>query len=306
MCASRELADACERVVGARPLQDGYAMVQKDPSRYLLPITELPEPVHEALRILRKEWRVGDEEIDEAVAFYRAARQLAQGFYYRWVWGHAGPDKQWLAARAAWRSEVRGILTHQSRPGLDSPALVARAAEVGEIRADHWEDWAAVRDRPEPPVEAVWLDSFLVEEAARWGDEAGQGIIWFESRAFGEALEGIVPVFAGGDVASREILCVGPETHPVIACSWKAHGTGVNLQAYSKNLFVVPPSNGQTWEQALGRTHRPGQQADRVEVDVFMHTKELRQAWDSAVESAKYVEQTTGQKQKILQAEVVL
>src|SRR5262249_2414425 len=149
-----------------------------------------------------------------------------------------------------------------------------RSCLRGDVQIPEFEAWWRVHDRPSPPVEPVWLNDFLVRQAYGWSQEEMGSIIWFEHRAFGEHLKAYqIPVFSGGEDASREILRVTPETHPAIACSIKAHGTGLNLQAYSRNLLVTPPSNAQTWEQTLGRTHRPGQAADRVTVDVYLHTE---------------------------------
>jgi hypothetical protein len=59
------------------------------------------------------------------------------------------------------------------------------------------------------------------------------------------------------------------------------------------------------WEQTIARTHRPGQEADDVYVDIFQHTDELETAYFSAVLDARYIEATQGQKQKLLYARKV-
>lgn len=90
---------------------------------------------------------------------------------------------------------------------------------------------------------------------------------------------------------------------PVIA-SWHAHGEGKNLQHWSKNLFVAPPSSGKTWEQVLGRTHRAGQQADEVVADVWLHAEELRASFIQARADARYIEATLGSRQKLCYANI--
>jgi superfamily II DNA or RNA helicase len=87
--------------------------------------------------------------------------------------------------------------------------------------------------------------------------------------------------------------------------SIRAHGTGKNLQAYSVSLVLTPPGSGATWEQLLGRLHRPGQNADEVLFKVWQHTKELRAAFDQALSDASYIETTLGSKQKLSYANIV-
>jgi hypothetical protein len=87
-----------------------------------------------------------------------------------------------------------------------------------------------------------------------------------------------------------------------IVASIKAHGTGKNLQMFSRNLIANPPSNGAEYEQLIGRTHRYGQQSD-VTVEIYQHTPELREAFEAAMEHATYVHQTTGALQRLIFAE---
>ena len=67
--------------------------------------------------------------------------------------------------------------------------------------------------------------------------------------------------------------------------------------------MTTPPSGGVEWEQGMARTHRPGQEADEVTVDVFLHTEEMQRAFDNAIRDARYTEESQGQKQKLLYAE---
>lgn len=50
----------------------------------------------------------------------------------------------------------------------------------------------------------------------------------------------------------------------------------------------------------LGRHHRPGQEADEVRYDFMLHTEAQRAAMLQAINDAEYVQETTGQKQKVL------
>lgn len=256
-------------------------------------------PSREALEKFRETWtRPDGEEIEEAARFHQIAQQLAQGFYYRWAWPEGQVDHDWLQARSDWHREVRNYLSNRSAPGRDSPGLLAGLAERGEWQAPTYPAWRAVKDRKPPPVEVVWLSDYLISDAAEW--IKGGGIVWVTSPAFGEALHRVckAPYFGAGD---DEILST---TSPAIIASVSAHGIGKNLQRYSRMLFVGLPGN-KLLEQAIARCHRPGQKTDEVTVDIYLHTEELRQRWKTVIKEAKYVQESTGQKQKVLMAALI-
>lgn len=269
----------------------------------------VPPEVAAALKALRETWCLGEDELVDILSVVRAGCQLAAGFYTRWNWPGGIPDREWLEARSEWNRELREILK-LSRKGLDSPLLVMNAIRRGDLRSDTFGSWETAKEKydPEPPRETVWISDFLVREAVRWGketcDKANGGICWFAHRALGEAIAkmGGFPFFGGGEQAAKDLTSITPKKAPVIVCSIKAHGTGLNLQAYSRNLFTTPPA-GLEAEQTIARTHRPGQDADQVSVDLFVHTPESVRAWLNSLRDARYVETSSGQKQKILYCE---
>jgi cold shock CspA family protein len=268
----------------------------------------VPLEIQGALKDLRDHWEVGGDELVDILSVTRAGAQIAAGFYTRWVWPDNIPDREWLEARSAWMKELREILK-LSRRGLDSPMLVANAIARGEMESQTHAAWAAVRVRynPEPPREEVWISEYLVAAAVEWAatcDKTNPGIIWFTWRSLGEkiAKAGNFPFFGGGDAASRALTEVNVRKTPVIVASVRAHGQGLNLQAFSRNLFTTPVG-GLEAEQAIARTHRPGQEADQVDVDIFVHTEELRRSFLNSLRDAHYVETTSGQRQKLLYAE---
>jgi hypothetical protein len=71
---------------------------------------------------------------------------------------------------------------------------------------------------------------------------------------------------------------------------------------FSKQLVANPPSDGATWEQLVGRTHRYGQNADEVRVAVYRHVEEMREALDKARLLAAYIDDTMGGAKKMLRA----
>jgi hypothetical protein len=277
-----------------------------------------PKSVVEHLKALRASWcRPDGEELVEATAKARCARELACGFFYRWKWPRMEPVEvieRWLAARKAWKQELRKKLQF-SEPHLDSPLLAANAAiryydgyrgPLPVWAASTWPEWAKVRDTARPETEAVWVDDFCVQDALAWAKEE-PGIIWYEHAEFGEAVqrlaqkEGFDLGFYGpGDEAAAAIL--GETGRRSVVASIRAHGTGRHLQAFARNLVANPPSDGGTWEQLLGRTHRDGQKADEVKVEVYRHTEEMREALDKARMLAGYIQGTMGNQQRLLRA----
>lgn len=290
---------------------------------------ELPRSVAQALEQLRKKWETpGGEQITDALDFARKARELAQGFYYVWDWPGGEPDEAWLFARSEWRKAVADVCK-LNRQGLDSELLVRNAAdrELKESWRDEdarlpkaqrervveaWRAWCEVKEQDEPPVRAVWIDDFVVRAAIKWGEEAeanadtGGGLIWYDSRAIEERAGSLgARVCGAGPNGNNDLLAHAEGRNgraPSIFLSAHAHGTGKNLQRWNRNLVLAPWPSGADWEQRIGRTHRPGQDADEVTADVFVHTPELQKAIDSAQEQARYIEEVTGGAQKLLMA----
>lgn len=312
---NRRLIDT-EGVIGGSAEDVGASLVFKK----IKPV--VPPKIEEALTRLRKFWETpGGEAVSDAKDFARKARELSQGFYYVWDWPDGKPDQEWLDARKLWRQTVAEV-TKLNREGLDSELLVRQAAiralthEVrGELPksmqvnvVEAWRGWDSVRARQEPPTRAIWIDDFLVRAALEWALGMQDGIVWYDSRAVQERAEqlGAVVCAAGNagnqallDYASRpSVVAGGPPI--VVFASNQAHGTGKNLQRWCANLVLAPWAGGATWEQTIGRTHRPGQEADDVTVDVFTHTPELEKSLGGALEQARFIEQLTGGAQKML------
>jgi hypothetical protein len=152
-------------------------------------------------------------------------------------------------------------------------------------------------------VVAIWLDDAIVKFMQKWLRYCGdRGIIWSGHRAF-EDLKSSVPYFGqhglsktNGSIDSYLGACIA---------SIAANSEGRNLQRYCHNLILSPPANGARWEQLLGRTHRYGQKADTVTVDVITNCKEDLGAIDQSILDAGYIQQTTKQEQKLLIADFV-
>lgn len=269
---------------------------------------KVPQVINDALGGLFDSWAWDGNEFEDGMALSRVARQLACGFFYRWDWPDNQPDYEWLEARNAWHKEVRQFLTYRSGQGMDSPLLLANAAQSGKWKSETWSDWREVKDRRPPPVVPIWLDDFLIRDVQSFSREMltdGACIIWTEHQEMGETLGKrlTIPYFGAG--SAERLTKVNAEKTPLIVCSIQAHSEGRNLQAFSRNIIVSPPGNGATVEQLISRTHRIGQTADDVLVGVYVHTTTYREAVVNAIRDARFIEATTGMRQKLTYANKV-
>ena len=279
------------------------------------PVKSIPLSVREALANLRKTWtRLDGEELVDAMEVARVAREIAAGFYYRWIFPKGEPPElidRWFAARKAWHKELREKLKVRA-PHLDSPLLLARAAaryHLGEKTdlpvwaSKTYLDWFEIRDQVYHESEAVWIDDYLARDAAAWATEH-RGVVWYQHAAFGRKVGDLaqIAVHGGGPGAEARILAERGDRS--IAASIKSHGTGRDgLQRYyAEQLVANPPSSGADWEQLLGRLHRVGQQSDEVTTWVYRHTEEYADAIDSAVRQSRWVQSISGSLQKLVNA----
>jgi len=301
-----ELVEFTQVARCARELASGFFY------RWRWPRGESPEVIAEWLdaraewhRELREELDRPRVHLDSPLLLARAAIRWTDGYKFRGVE---------YAPRLAWcgvvppedRYEARfDPLTGEEVDGIIIPAPPVRMpAGTGPLptwRSDTFARWRRVKDSAQPETEAVWVDDFLLQRATAWARE-NVGVIWYDHDAFGRALGKMsgLPVYGGGVEASEGIARETGKRS--IIASVKAHGTGKNLQAFAANLVANVPSSGAAWEQLIGRTHRQGQDADEVTVDVFQHTAELVDALGNARDVARYIEETLGARQKLCYA----
>ncbi|MCP4217968.1 MAG: hypothetical protein GY765_25215, partial [bacterium] len=256
--------------------------------------------IYEAMQDMLATWETPSGDlISEAVALWRHCRELSLGFFFRW--DPPGP-KEWMDARRAWKSFVREKIKYSmhSNTPLDSELQVWNwCTKQGGITEQI--TWKAIKDTFKPNPVPVWLDDMILKIAGAWLEANEECIAWVENPVFGEALSEMsgFPYFGAGD---NGILRT-KETK--IIASMAAHGEGKNLQRFNKSLIVSPPSNGKAWEQVLGRTHRFGQEADEVTVDIFLHTDAMKTAFEKAKGESRYIEDTTGNRQKLNYADFI-
>lgn len=307
---------------GALP---GCSIIMKEQS------AKLPKPFHELIRNVQSTMtRPDGEEFLTALEVSACVDQLICGFYYRWRFPD-NPDPKdvdaWFKARKAWGSEMREKLKRSQEAHLDSPKLLANAAERfatgykcgptcrGTVscklaahlpvwESETWTRWRDIKDTIRHVTETVWVDDYLVNSAVAWGKEH-RGIIWSGYTAFGHKVAevGGFEYHGGGPGAEGRILAVkGDKT---IVASIDSHGTGRDgLQyKYDEQLITCPMASGLLWEQLLGRLHRQGQESDEVLTWVYRHVPEWRGSLDQALIYAKWIEDLTD-KQRLLSANV--
>ena len=140
------------------------------------------------------------------------------------------------------------------------------------------------------------MDDSPVRHALKMVDELhSPTILWFQGKAVEERIRFLRPFFEvyGANTTFDQ------ETPRNLALSIRSNGVGKNLQAWSEQVVMSPPSSGSAWEQLLGRTHRAGQEADLVSVRVLQVYETQRTAFASARTDARYIEETTGNIQKL-------
>lgn len=308
------------------------------------PAPAMPEALKKMLADVRKtQARPDGEELVDATAVARCARELGSGMFYRWRFPRGEPVElieRWFSARKAWHKELREKLQDR-REHLDSPLLCAKAAirhsqcqqckgtgrfgrgftclpcegtgrgglpykgDLPTWHASTWPEWRDIRDAVYHETESVWVSTFLAEDAAKWALKH-RGIVWYEHAAFGAKVAELagLPLHGGGPDAEEKIRAEKGDRS--IVASIAAHGTGRDGLQYlfSEQLVANPPSSGGTWEQLLGRLARIGQTADEIQTYVFRHTSEFADAIDRAVELSKYIQGTTGSLQRLLAADL--
>lgn len=286
----------------------------------------LPDIIREALKKVRDNARpdtldpnavdgVEDDILHDPLEQAKCAREVACGFFYRWVFPRGEPRaliSEWYRLRKEWNSELRHkILRGEAQ--LDSAGLCEEAARrahgdlpsdpnLPDWEADSWPAWRDIQDKVQPQPEAVRLHPFLAEDTAAWGTE-NTGIIWYANVEFAQwvaELSGL-PVHGGGPGAEEAILKERGDRS--IIASIKSHGRGRDRLQYvfHHQLLAQMLASSRGAEQLLGRLVRRGQKQKTVITEAYLHTSEVRGAFEQMLLRAQYVEELMGAGQKILE-----
>jgi len=272
--------------------------------RYL----DAPEKLSAAFADLRQLWQAPDEWLlGDPFEVWHVARQLALGFCYTL---DPRPPDDWYQARKAWYKVVRGLI--EQNIGYDTRGQVEAATEAGELTrfAPIYAEWKKLEPTFVPNHVPIWLSTHAIDSCARWsrGNPWG-GIVWCEHVAFAKKLEDATGwrYFGSEGVCAEDGSFIeNARVKEIVIASVDANSTGRNLQKWRTALFTSPPMGSQAWEQQLGRQHRDGQKADVVRVQYFVGCVEHATSAQKALVEATYVQQTTGQTQKLLTADLTL
>jgi hypothetical protein len=240
----------------------------------------------------------------QAVELRMYLRQMALGFWGVW---NPRPPPEWLNPRKAWHAFARETLKHSHT--LDTPLAVANAIDAGHLDDSGVLDaWRAVEKTFTIQPESRWFDDTAIEAAVKWGKK-NKGLLWVEHRFVGQRLAKALGTSYYGpkglDDAGKSIKDE-KGGRPVIASVFSCR-QGFNLQgAFSANLITSCPSGAAHLEQIIGRTHRQGQEADLVTVDIMLGCDAQMDAFDKAMEGARMTKDTLGHSQKLLLADVTM
>lgn len=262
---------------------------------------EIPDEVKAHIDHLYEEWETpGGEICRQPIDVWRHARELVCGFYYKW---DPEPPEEWLTARRSWYWWVREKLKERV-PGLDSPMQIAVACKRGLLNSgNRYTKWEEIKQRFKPNNVPIWVSTSVLEQAVAQLPKA-PALVWVEQVATGEKLAEMtgLPFFSrqGKDAKKRSIMEVkGKET---VIVSIPSNHKGRNLQAWCHNEILSLPPNGALAEQLIGRTHREGQEADAVYINLMLGSTSIRDGVRQALQDARYIQQTTRAPQKILLA----
>ena len=270
-------------------------------------VPAVPAEVVEALRKVQAGQSLAGPDVYASDALQAMdERRVSLGFYYVWNWAKVGrthPDHEWLQARKAWHAEARGELERRAEQEYDSEAWIAQACESGKAPpalAAAWFRWKAVRERYDVDKmrESRWISRYLVDKAVAWfHKQPGFCILWYQDKAVEQVLREVgLEVRGAGSQIDEE----RPEK---IAAAIKVHGTGRNLQRWSRMAYLGVSASGELWHQSLARLHRPGQLADVVSATVYVPTQSVLDAIDKAFLDAKYARDTLQTPHKLLLAD---
>jgi hypothetical protein len=264
-------------------LQTGLVINQVD--------VEIPDKVKEMVKVLRADKLTPNGELldpGDVLTLWRHVRELACGFYQRW---DPPAPLGWLFARRNWARFEYQVLAANT-PGLDSPYMI-RQAYAKDPRLI---DWLEIKPTFEPNSKPFWVSDHMVEFAVGWLKEHQQ-LVWVEHPFVGQRIAKMAGCryYGRGDNDIEDA-----QSGPAVA-SIAAHGEGKNLQKiWSRALVTSAPPSGETWEQMIGRMLRYGQEADEVEIDVALPTRETKNGFLRAIKDEVAVWGMLGGRRRLL------
>lgn len=229
-------------------------------------------------------------------------------------------------AQQNYHRRLRRWLDYSGRPGLDTPLLVGASMSrhgANDVGHELYDFWRPMKDlefagMPERISEPVRVCDYKIQHTVTWAEQlmrttkGEQGaLIWLHHDEPGRWLAGALeeaglPVLWCPSESIRpgsNAAILDPENAKrIVVANMGGHATGKNLQHFQHQLFLQFPRKADLLEQALGRTHRNGQQADELE-PVTINTTDFdhQNMWACLIDSL-YIHQTTGARQKAIYA----
>ncbi len=294
-----------ERLVSA----PGVIIVDEDSCDQPLTIEQVLAPedpiLDEHYVTFKREWLTPDgRPLSDALSIDRSDGELGTGLVLHWDPKPADTPhgEEWLMKRTAFCTFVREKIERSARAArpLDTEAAVANAYPEEEVVIA----WREIKPKFVPNSVPMWLSPSVVQFVARLA-LASPMLVWCKNQAFADRLAlatGLTVYAAKGESADGRSVDEAPPDRSAIL-TFDANMRGRNLQMFCDNLFVNPPQSARYIEQAIGRTHRFGQERP-VRARWLMTSGRVFQAFDRAWAEAEFVRETTGVVQKLLRAEV--
>lgn len=270
------------------------------------------------------------DTIEHAIHTFRWLYELSSGFYNELVWptteayakrkGIPAKEAADIIARAQDHHDLSQIfakllrvwLRDHHRDHIDTPLLVRSdmqahgAKNVGHELYDAWRDVKAAEfeGMPERDSNAIRVCDYKVKAAAKWAGSLPKGeggIIWAWNQELVQWMHELIPGSVKAD-AGEESIGDPANAGKVYVASIAAHGEGKELQHFQHQYFAQWPRGARMAEQALARLHRLGQKADELTAVTNNTTLFDQMNFAACLIDALYIQQTTGNRQRVIYA----
>jgi hypothetical protein len=304
------------------------------------PVTPESERLVEVMKAVVEDMKTPDgDTIDFGMHTYKWLWELTTGFYNSLSWpkaeqlqeqGHRkGKDIPLSHAEALlqaafthnellqkYHKELRYFLDRKHNPGCDTPMLVANEilhqaagkeprvklpetlAKAYKAHKDAYYD-----DLPKRLSRPVRICDYKIKAVVEWAKvyQKEGGLMWYHHPAVGGWVSEYLTA-AGIPHTWAEAGQDEKAYAPGLVIASYAHATGKNLQKQSRNLIIELRREADKMEQMLARTHRSGQKADDVRVDVLVSNGFDLALFNAILRDADYAQSTTGMRQRLCYA----
>jgi hypothetical protein len=281
------------------------------------------------------------DEIDHAMHVWKWRYELeGAGFYNELYWPEAAvlakrskvsiadaenileKSKKYHRLQQEYHKELRAWIKDHSRPGLDTPRQIGLSMHNhGDEQVGHmlFATWKQMKDadfegRIDRDSRAIRVCDFkirhCVEDVKRFVKKnPGEGLlIWYYHQEAGSWLHeslraaGIESVHCPAGEQYNKLIVSDAVKDKVVVASITAHGTGKNLQCFGTQYFFQWARDAAVAEQAIGRSHRTGQDRDEVLIITCNSVEFDRVTFSATLNDAAYVSQSLGTRQKLMYA----